>query len=190
LIRAIVLVLAVGVGDATLAHAAGPWRAQIVDAATGQPLEGVIVVAIWKTERTGIRMHAARDFFDVDEIVTGVDGRAAIPERSLFSWRRFSPVFGPELIVFKPGYGVWDFRDVAKERPRLDPTSEREAVEREWKRLGKDEVVIVLPPLRTWCDRQRFVDSLDCCPAPPERIPRFTDVLNAERHSHGYQRYR
>ena len=187
-IAGLVLVLTVIV--ATHAQAGGPWKAQIVDAETGQPLEGVIVVAIWKTERTGIRMHAARDFFDVDEVVTGPDGRMVIPERSLMSWRRFSQVFGPELIVFKPGYGVWDFREVTRQRGRPDAVSEREALEREWKRFGREEVVITLVPLRTQEERRRFAHSLDCCPAPEDRIPRFTLALDVERRSFEYQRQR
>ncbi len=32
----------------TLAQAAGPWRAQVVDAETGQPLEGVAVIGVWQ----------------------------------------------------------------------------------------------------------------------------------------------
>ena len=29
------------------AEAAGPWNARVVDAETGQPLEGVVVLAYW-----------------------------------------------------------------------------------------------------------------------------------------------
>ena len=29
------------------ANVAGPWKAQIVDAETGKPVEGVVVLAVW-----------------------------------------------------------------------------------------------------------------------------------------------
>ena len=106
--RVAVTMLVLVMGGATHAEAAGPWKAQIVDAETGQPIEGVVVVAIWKTEPAGIRMHPNREFFDVDEVVSGVDGRIVIPERTLFSWQRFTWVIGPQILMFKAGYGIWD----------------------------------------------------------------------------------
>jgi hypothetical protein len=35
------------------AEAAGPWRAQVVDAETGQPLEGVAVIRVWNRRLIG-----------------------------------------------------------------------------------------------------------------------------------------
>ena len=168
------------------ADAAGPWRAQILDAETGQPLEGVVVLAIWRTEPSGIRMHTGREFYDVDEVVSDADGRVVIPERSLMAWRRMSKISGPELVVFKPGYGIWEFRDVAAQRGRLDPTSRREAIDRAQKKFAREGVVIVLPALHTRKERLDFADSLNCCPAPAELIPRYTDALETERRSLGY----
>jgi hypothetical protein len=168
------------------ADAAGPWRAQILDAETGQPLDGVVVLAIWRTEPSGIRMHTGREFYDVDEVVSDADGRIVIPERSLMAWRRMSKISGPELVVFKPGYGIWEFRDVAAQRERLDPTSRREAIERAQKKFAREGVVIVLPALHTRKERLDFIRSLDCCPTPAERIPRYTEMLQTERRSLGF----
>ena len=33
----------------------GPWRAQLVDAETGQPLEGAVVLALWDKRSAPIR---------------------------------------------------------------------------------------------------------------------------------------
>jgi hypothetical protein len=40
-------------GFPAAAEAAGPWRAQVVDAETGQPLEGVAVIAVWQRGFSG-----------------------------------------------------------------------------------------------------------------------------------------
>src|SRR5262249_26034439 len=69
-------------GCATLGEAAGPWRGQVLDAETGQPLEGVVVLAVWEKVSPGA-MHLARDFHDVDELVTDAEGRFIIPARNL-----------------------------------------------------------------------------------------------------------
>ncbi|HEY2991439.1 MAG TPA: hypothetical protein VGM22_01405, partial [Methylomirabilota bacterium] len=51
----------------------GPWRAHIVDAETGQPLEGVIVLALWDKRSFGWP-HPDRNYHDIDEVVSDKDG--------------------------------------------------------------------------------------------------------------------
>ena len=91
------------------AHAAGPWRGQVVDAETGQPIEGVVVVAVWERLSPGV-IHQARAFHDVDEVVTDAEGRFVLPERELSPPNPFITIDGPQLTMFKGGYGLWQFR--------------------------------------------------------------------------------
>ena len=97
-----------GIGGGA-AHAAGPWRGQVVDAETGQPIEGVVVVAVWERLSPGV-IHQARAFHDVDEVVTDADGRFILPERELSPPNPFVTIDGPQLTMFKGGYGLWQFR--------------------------------------------------------------------------------
>ena len=96
------------------AEAAGPWRGQVVDAETGQPLEGVVVLAVWDKLSPGV-MHPRREYHDVDEVVTDADGRFVIPERRMLTANPFVNLDGPNLHLFKPSYGRWRDRGVVRE---------------------------------------------------------------------------
>ena len=109
------------------AGAAGPWRAQIVDAETGQPLEGVVVLARWD-EKTAGWPHPDRRFHDVDEMLSDTDGRIVIPARDLSRNNRLRAIVGPDIAMFKAGYGRWRFRaDPAAARGALGARAPREA---------------------------------------------------------------
>src|SRR2546422_5889249 len=87
----------------------GPWRAQIVDAETGQPLEGVIVLALWDKRSFGWP-HPDRNYHDIDEVVSDKDGRVVIPARGASSRHPFERIIGPIITIFKPGYSRWRFQ--------------------------------------------------------------------------------
>jgi hypothetical protein len=105
-----VLVLG-GVLGAPTAEAAGPWRAQVVDAESGQPLADLAVLAIWHRHPAGhhpipIGIGKA-GYFASDETVTGPDGWFTIPARVLFNPSLALRVVGPELTLFRAGHGGW-----------------------------------------------------------------------------------
>jgi hypothetical protein len=150
-------------------EAAGPWRGQILDAANGEPLEGVVVLALWDKISPGF-MHPRRDFHDVDELVTGADGRFAIPERHLLTANPFVSLDAPNLVMFKPGYGRWRERGLPRELDRYDV----------WRLMEKESVLFEIPRLTNRLER------LNALPSRPSdvaasRIPRFLEALNNER---------
>jgi len=89
------------------------FRGKVIDADTKEPIEGAVVVAVWKTERTTpTATHV--DLKDMKECltdknggwsITGPKGRAdeLIPGLSLF----IPYTKEPQFIVFKPGYCSW-----------------------------------------------------------------------------------
>ena len=88
-------------------HSAQEIRGRTIDAATGDPVAGVIVVAQWEPFQRGIG-HAPghREVLHVYETLTGADGRYVIP-----AWGPKPLPFGatmeevdPALLFFKPGY--------------------------------------------------------------------------------------
>ena len=106
------------------AVAAGPWQAQVVDAETGQPLEGVVVLMYWIKYTGSFAGWAGGEFYDAEEVVTGPDGRFVVPSRWVFTLNPFKKVTR-DMVIFKPGYGHWRFRD-AMEWEKL-PDWERKA---------------------------------------------------------------
>lgn len=155
------------------ADGAGPWRAQIVDAETGQPLEGVVVLFVWhKMTRTPGGPSPA--FEDAEEAVTGPDGRSTIRARRLFTLNPFKYIEGPEVVIFKPGYGQWGVRG------GFPP---------EWEELEvgdvfqKEGLVIELPPLKTREERLKFYRTFRGSPTlvPPKHTKRLREAEDVER---------
>lgn len=164
------------------AEAAGPWKAQIADADTGQPLEGVVVLAIWTARSPGL-IHPQDEFHDVDELISDAQGRIVIPERSTsIPLRPLTTVMGPRILMFRAGYGLWTFQEVEKNRAQLqDAYFQRQAVHREWEKFASEGVVIVLRPLRTLEERRQSIYQQTWTSVPRERIPKFLDALSTER---------
>src|SRR5918992_4460968 len=62
--------------------ALGPWKAQVVDADTKQPLPGVVVIAVWKRYWPAPDVVGTFGYVDSEEAVTDTDGRFAIAARN------------------------------------------------------------------------------------------------------------
>jgi hypothetical protein len=89
------------------------FKGKVIDADTKEPIEGAVVVAVWKTERTTpTATHV--DLKDVKECLTdkngewsisGPKGRAdeLLPGLSLF----IPYTKEPQFTIFKPGYCSW-----------------------------------------------------------------------------------
>jgi hypothetical protein len=87
-----------------LTYSAKEIRGQIVDAATGQPVEGAIVVAQWVLSHIGSGHYGTR--LHVQETVSDKDGNYVIP-----AWgpRPRPPLTDliyrdPQILIFKSGY--------------------------------------------------------------------------------------
>jgi hypothetical protein len=113
--------------EQTLAHeplySAGPWRGKILDSETKEPLEGVVVAAVWYREYK-TRFTSLVDFHEAQEIVTDKEGAYEIPVytetgEQKDSWQKphiqgpegpielfiEGPIIkGPEFIMYKPGF--------------------------------------------------------------------------------------
>jgi hypothetical protein len=148
------------------AEAGGPWKGQVLDAETGQPLSGAVVLAaFWK--RSPGAVHERRDFYEAMEVVTDDEGRFVIPPVKTFTLTPFTRIQGPDIKIFKGGYGQWQFRN---EPPILkSDIEERKAwLEKAWKRFEGEGVIIELPPLKTREKRRKFHGF----PRPDPDIPR------------------
>lgn len=136
------MVIAAAILSGLPACAQGPWKAQIVDAETGQPLQGVVVLAYWIKTKASPGGWAGGEFYDSEEVVTGPDGVFAVHSRRSYSIPGVTKVSGPEWVIFKPGYGQWRFRGSGKNFYR------------------GQEVVIELPRLETREERLKFLRSV------------------------------
>lgn len=164
------------------ATAAGPWKAQIVDAETKEPLEGVVVVAVWWKGTASVGGWS-EEYHDSVEVATDRDGRFTIPARSFFSVNPFVRYKGPEFLFFRPGYGreVWPgYATLPAEKMKRLDTYE--------KLLQRDGIVLELPRLRTLKERRESVGrvTVGFDTVPHERTPLLDKAIADERRAVGY----
>lgn len=181
------LLVAVGVCiSLSPAQAAGPWRAQVVDAETGKPLEGVVVLAVWYRRYTSPGGWAGGGYYDSEEVVAGPDGRFIIEARQTWTLNPFSTIQGPEFKIFKPGYGQWRFQGYM-DWPK-DAYEQRTRTRKAWEQFEDEGVVIELPPLKTREDRLKFYRSFGWTgDIPKESVRRLREAVDAERVYLGFR---
>lgn len=174
LLLILIFALTVPVSDV---GAAGPWRGQIIDAETGQPLEGVVVLAFWTRSEASLGGWVATEYHASEEVVTGPDGRFLIHSRWSYTVPLLVKVQGPEWRIFKAGYGQWRYRDAD-----------------EWDRFEHGgDLTVELTHLKTPGERLAFLQKeMWILPGivPSDKMPRLLEVVNAERASLGLQRIR
>lgn len=163
------------------AGAAGPWRAQILDAETGKPLEGVVVLARWD-EKTATWPHPDRRFHDVDEVVSDADGRIVIPARDLSRNNPLRAIVGPDIVMFKAGYGRWRFRPDGPRPLPEEPSVLQRRAKQGWQHFATDGAVVELPLARTREERLFVLESaMPAGDVLPHKFPRMRAAYNAER---------
>ena len=84
----------------------GPFEGQIVDAGTGAPVEGAVVVVVWTHLMN--YFEGGRREIDAREAVTDAQGRWRIPERPTPFWEGGIAGVRRRFYVFSPGYDVAD----------------------------------------------------------------------------------
>jgi hypothetical protein len=166
----------------------GPWRAQIVDAETGQPIEGVIVLAVWD-KRTFAWPHPDRHYHDSEEVVSDKDGRVVISARTVTSRHPFEVYIGPLLTIFKAGYGKWHYDGVPPGSFSEDPMSARRRADSSSERFSHGGVVMRLPRVKTLEERKEIIHRVIPDPdVPAHKYPHLLAAYNKERIRLGYDR--
>jgi hypothetical protein len=175
------LLAAVGLGIGSgAARAAGPWRGQVVDAENGQPIEGVVVVAVWERLSPGV-VHQARAFHDVDEVVTDAEGRFVLPERELSPPNPFVTIDGPQLTMFKGGYGLWRFKGSRTSAWPQDTTERMRRWDQAMAEFGRGGAVFEIPQLKSKEERLKALPMSPNALLPRSRIPKLNEAVGRER---------
>jgi len=87
----------------------GPYRGRVIDAETGRPIEGVVVLGVWyKVSATPA--GGVSSYYDARETVTDWNGEFEVQGLGL---KIFSSVASMSVLIFKAGYeyvgpGPWD----------------------------------------------------------------------------------
>lgn len=175
----------------------GPWRAQVVDAETQQPLDGAVVLVVFWKRYAGVGGWAGGGYYHSEEAVTDKSGNFVIQSQWIFTWIPFlSTIQGPEFYIFKPGYGGWRFQGEARwgeswQNGRMVgvsklimPLSERSKfLDEVAKQFESDGIVIELQPLKIEEERRRYqsLGAMPCCDIPEHKMQRYLQYINQER---------
>jgi hypothetical protein len=162
--------------------ALGPWKAQVVDAEIRQPLQGVVVIAVWKKYLPSPGTLGVFAYADSIEEVTGGDGQFVIAERNLSAADSLI-LDEPDFYLFKPGYGQWRFQG-EEGWLNLDAAEKKKRYEEAGRQFESKGVIIEIPPLKTREERLKFYQSPGRRQpniAPPHRMKRWTDAQQTER---------
>ncbi len=166
----------------------GPWRGQVVDLETRQPLEGVVVVAVWEKRHGSLAGLAGGGYFASEEVVTGPDGRFTIAPLQKKLLDPFAIVKGPEFYIFKGGYGKWKFPGQELWQ-KLDVDESEKRMHDTWRRFNAEGVEIELEKLPSKDAQLRFMAymSTPSVDVPSGAIRRFREAIKSERARLGLQ---
>lgn len=99
----VVLIFVSILATLTCAHAIrydGPHKGRVIDADTGAPIEGVVVLGVWNTEKA-TPGGAVHDFYDARETTTDKNGDFEISGMGLKILGNVTPM---DMLIFKAGY--------------------------------------------------------------------------------------
>jgi len=155
----------------------GPYRGRVLDAGTGKPLAGVVVVAVWRRDRI-MPLHSRSEHYAARETLTNADGEFVIDADDV---ERNAPkrTWHPFITIFLPGYG----------RYRSPAGTSTTVTQKFFEGPG---TTVELPRLNTREERLAYLDWLspyDRSPEPFKEIPRFIQLFNNERVALGLPPY-
>ncbi|MFQ5658011.1 MAG: hypothetical protein ACE5G5_10750 [Candidatus Methylomirabilales bacterium] len=162
----VLVLLAIGVGMTKmgwLLYTGGPYRGQLLDAETRQPLEGAVVLFYWERDVYGGAGGPVAFFLKAKEVLTDKEGRFHIPWFIGTSLNPLSVVLKPKSIFFYPGYGS----EIVEVTP---PDGEP----------FKDPSVVPMRKLRTRKERIRVVGGLLPGGVPDQAMPNLIRLINVE----------
>jgi hypothetical protein len=155
----------------------GPYRGRVLEAETGKPLAGVVVVAVWRRDRVR-PLQMKSEHYAAREALTNADGEFIVDADDV---ERGAPkrTRHPFFTIFLPGYG----------RPRTPAGTPSTLTQRFYEGPGN---TVELHRLKDKEERQahlRSVDPYDLSETPFTEIPEFIRLFNQERATMGLGPY-
>lgn len=170
---------------ASSAFAGGPWKGQIIDIESKEPLEGAVVLAVWdRNYRTPT--GAMSSFYEAKEVLTDKEGRFEIPSYTPIN---FLPIISymrePLFTIFKPGYGSLQMTlgKYLTGESGIEPYEGKLPISGYMIRVSPG--VIELQRLKTREERLRLL--LIPPSIPDDKMPKLIESINKEAISLGLQ---
>jgi hypothetical protein len=183
------LMLIIGFADSSvfastgyIYYSDGPWRGMVIDAETKQPIEGAVVVAVWRKVYPHIIVGHSH-ILDAKEVLTDNTGKFLMPKFRKFNFIPLASIEGPTFEIFKPGYTTFgEYEYFAKHFPQSPLRVDNDSLAG----MFKKGVVIELLKLKTREERGMNI------PGGPtdigsDRLPLLYELINEERRNLGFE---
>ncbi len=192
-----------------LAFAQGPYHGRVIDAETKDPIEGAVVLAIWRELTPGVAQHPKATYHDVRETFTDRGGNFTIPGILGIPSEATAKIDEPLFTIFKPGHEAYGGGNL---KPPSTPKPIREKYKLPEQVYEKDgRMVVELKRLTTKEERLRNLVRLTtfsyCFPTqeaaerrkspqlspgsakciPEEKFPNLIRLKNIEERALGLQ---
>jgi hypothetical protein len=153
-----------------------PYYGRIVDAESGTPLAGAVIVAVW-TRRVVYPFHASSVFHDACEVLADPAGRFIVDAREIET-NRPRGVEPPTFVVFSPGHSAHGAfgSHVTSGTPFVRGDSQ-----------GFHDVVIGLVRLRTREERLSVINAVRPVEAPVAKTQTLIRLMNVEAAALGVE---
>lgn len=96
----IIIVIMILLGCTSAIRYDGPYEGRVINADTGEPIEGVVVLGKWSREHI-TPGGAVSEYYDAREAVTDKNGEFYIPGQGLLVASNVTPM---NVLIFKAGY--------------------------------------------------------------------------------------
>jgi hypothetical protein len=170
LVAGLVLVVSLtGACGGHLIYPSGPYRGRVIDADTGQPLAGAVVVARWFLEHP-LAVHGTATAYDVDEVLTDDQGGFVIPRRTHATL--VGSIQEPRFTIYALGYGPY---------PGFHRAPTGEAMETAF----RDVTVVELVQGKTPKERSNYMGWALPMGVTEEQVPTLYRLINLESKSLG-----
>lgn len=173
----VTFVLGTGSGEA-----AGPWKGRIVDKDTGHPIPGAVVLAIWTVRSR----EPADHFHSAFEAVSDEEGRFVIPEHTAVPTKPLTAIRGPEMVIFKGGYGSWAFQGGPYYPQAEESYVRRQRIQTAWTQFEGRGAVIELIRIHDRDKRMSWTSYVRPHHVPDDRMPRLLEALDREAITLGF----
>lgn len=165
------LLIILNTSGCAISHKFGPYRGQVLDAETDEPIAGAVVYMEFKTKYSAI-VDAVSSYVDSEEVLTDEQGKFDITYRGLIFRPGHLWDWQPNLCIFKPGYATYPGNQITTitPEPEYDPI------------MPNQFFTIRLPRLKNIHERRRNLLFLYVNPdVPPENRKEIIILENLER---------
>lgn len=156
----------------------GAYRGRVIDDNTSKPIEGVVVLSVWKRDSLLWSTDTIDRFCYARETVTDKHGNFSIPGQGV--QLQLLSRFYADLTIFKAGYEYlelgYDFYEEQYEEIGL-------------KKRAKWEGNMPIIPLKKLTMEERKRQNVSCPPdeAPKDKIKLIQDEINKDRIEQGFK---